>query len=97
MKRKFYSPKRRAIMARGEEINHTEVFDEHEWVCHLCGGDIDKLAKSDDYMRVTLDHIIPLSKGGEHIRKNVAPAHYRCNQDKGDSLTFDPRKTKLEK
>lgn len=84
MKKGYYSPKRRAIMARGEQINHTEVFDAHGWICHLCGGEISRLAARDDWMRVTLDHVIPLSKGGEHVWSNVRPAHYRCNMDKGD-------------
>lgn len=86
MKKNYYSAKRRAIMARGEVINHTEVFDDHGWVCHLCGEEISRFANRDDHMRVTLDHIIPLSRGGQHIRSNVAPAHYRCNMAKGDSL-----------
>lgn len=96
MRRKFYSPKRRAIMARGEQINYTEVYDAHGWICHLCGEEISRYAKCDDHMRVTLDHIIPLSKGGEHVRSNVAPAHYRCNMAKGDSLTFDSHTHKLD-
>jgi 5-methylcytosine-specific restriction endonuclease McrA len=86
MKRGYYSPKRRAIMAKGEKINHTEVFDEHEWVCHLCGCEIDRYAGRDDWMRVTLDHVIPLSKGGQHVRSNVAPAHWKCNMEKGDRV-----------
>lgn len=86
MRKNYYSPKRRAIMAKGELINHTEVFDAHGWVCHLCGDLIDRFAKRDDWMKVTLDHIIPLSKGGTHTRDNVAPAHRRCNEAKGDRL-----------
>lgn len=84
MKKRYYSPKRRAIMARGEHINHTEVFDAHEWICHLCGGSIDRRATRDDWLRVTLDHVVPLSKGGEHVRSNVRPAHWKCNMEKGD-------------
>lgn len=87
MRKNYYSPKRRAIMRRGEEINHTEVFDAHGWICHLCGMVIDKNAAKNDWMRVTLDHIIPISRGGEHVWSNVAPAHFRCNMLKGNSLT----------
>ena len=87
MKKNYYSPKRRAIMARGEVINHTEVFDAYGWICHLCGGEIDPHAGKNDWMRVTLDHIIPISKGGTHTRDNVAPAHAKCNFNKGNSLT----------
>lgn len=86
MRKNYYSPKRRAIMARGEKINHTEVFDAHNWVCHICGELIDRFAGRDDWMRVTLDHIIPLSRGGGHVRSNVAPAHWKCNMDKGNGI-----------
>lgn len=88
MKRGYYSPKRRAIMARGEEINHTEVFEAHGWVCHLCGDDIDRFAPRDGWMRATLDHIIPLSRGGEHVWDNVAPAHWICNMEKGNRFDY---------
>jgi 5-methylcytosine-specific restriction endonuclease McrA len=33
---------------------------------------------------VSLDHIVPVSKGGTHTRDNVQAAHLRCNQAKGD-------------
>lgn len=82
----YYSPKRRAIMAKGEQINHTEVYDAHDWVCHLCGGYISPLAKKDDWMRVTLDHVVPLSRGGTHTWDNVAPAHWKCNMAKGNDV-----------
>ena len=73
-------------MALGEKINHTEVFDAHEWICHLCGLYISRHATKNDWYRVTLDHIIPLSKGGTHTRDNVAPAHWKCNMEKGDGV-----------
>jgi 5-methylcytosine-specific restriction endonuclease McrA len=82
----YYSPKRRAIMAKGEQINHTEVYDFWGWVCHLCGEDISPLAKKDDWMRVTLDHVIPLSRGGTHTWDNVKPAHWQCNMTKGNGI-----------
>lgn len=33
---------------------------------------------------VTVDHIIPLSQGGEDRVGNMQPAHVKCNRDKGD-------------
>lgn len=41
----------------------------------------------------SIDHIIPLSKGGEHALHNVQLAHYRCNLTKnnrgaGDQLAL---------
>jgi 5-methylcytosine-specific restriction endonuclease McrA len=86
VKKGYYSRSRRRAMRRGEQINHTEVFDKFGWVCHLCGQLISRYAGPEDWMRVTLDHVIPLSRGGTHTYDNVRPAHWRCNMDKGDSL-----------
>jgi len=36
-------------------------------------------------MAATIEHIRPLSHGGTHTWDNVAPAHARCNFEKGDS------------
>ena len=32
----------------------------------------------------SLDHIIPMSKGGPHVKSNVALAHFICNSIKSD-------------
>lgn len=43
-------------------------------ICHeLVGADV-----------FTIDHIIPLSKGGPHLLDNLQPAHLSCNSKKGD-------------
>ncbi|GAA4439432.1 HNH endonuclease [Phytohabitans houttuyneae] len=33
---------------------------------------------------LTIDHVVPLSKGGPHTASNVVPACQRCNSRKGD-------------
>ena len=44
-----------------------------------------------------LDHVQPLSRGGEDIESNIVPACARCNLSKSDktlaewSLTFGPK------
>jgi 5-methylcytosine-specific restriction endonuclease McrA len=56
------------------------------WCCHLCGRKvadrIDYAARDDD---ATLDHLVPVSKGGLHVRANVALAHNRCNWERGNA------------
>lgn len=91
VRRNFYSKKRRAIMAKGEDIRHLLVFERDEWICHLCNTIIDRTLRGDSWMRATLDHIIPLSKGGTHTYDNVAAAHWFCNMQKGDRLTLGGR------
>lgn len=78
-----------------------EVIDSHElavrdgWKCHLCGGDVPQGLNwwDDDTRRLypTVDHVIPLSKGGAHTWDNVKLAHFYCNSSKADNegVVFD--------
>lgn len=52
-----------------------EILKAYNHRCYYCGAPTKKL---------TQDHIIPLSKGGEHIPQNVVPACMRCNRAKSD-------------
>lgn len=39
--------------------------------------------KCPDPLAPTIDHVIPISLGGDDIRANVQLAHFRCNNVKG--------------
>jgi 5-methylcytosine-specific restriction endonuclease McrA len=45
----------------------------------------------------TLDHIVPISKGGSHIRSNVQLACLECNQAKGNGEASQQNYHGLEK
>ena len=36
--------------------------------------------------KATLEHIIPLSKGGNGVDRNLSISHRRCNRLKGDKI-----------
>jgi 5-methylcytosine-specific restriction endonuclease McrA len=38
--------------------------------------------------RLTQDHIIPLSKGGNHTESNIVPCCRACNSKKKDKLSY---------
>lgn len=61
-----------------------EIAERDGWVCHLCGRKVPdrKYAARDD--DPTIDHLIPVSAGGDDIKSNVALAHNRCNWERGD-------------
>ena len=86
LKKGYYSRKRRAIMLAGDDIDHLTVFERDEWICNICHKLIDRTLRGDNWWRATLDHIIPLCKGGTHTWDNVAAAHWKCNMDKSDRL-----------
>ena len=58
-------------------------------VCQICGRPVDINDVKDGHIRKnypTIDHIIPLSKGGPHTWNNVQLAHMGCNSGKCDRI-----------
>lgn len=73
----------RKIKQRGvtvESVNPLVVLDRDKWTCQLCGVPTPKrLRGSYEDKAPEVDHIIPLSSGGEHSYKNVQCACRKCN------------------
>ena len=69
-----------------EPIQPRYIYERDNWTCHLCGERVHKSHPKDGYdpLGPSLDHIIPMSKGGAHIKSNVALAHFICNSIKSD-------------
>jgi 5-methylcytosine-specific restriction endonuclease McrA len=54
-------------------------------VCGICGRPVDFNLKYPDPMSPTIDHIIPVAKGGHPSDiDNLQLAHFRCNRMKSD-------------
>ena len=92
-KRTLSNQKRRARVAEAEIIEPVQrlvVAERFDWICQLCGQSIDPNAthRLDDgsynpeYLHV--DHIVPLSKGGDHSYDNCQPSHAWCNWSKNN-------------
>lgn len=73
--------RRRALLrdAFVEDVDIAAIYERDGWVCGICG---EPVHEGDD----SLDHIIPLAKGGTHEPANVQLAHRSCNYSKKDSL-----------
>ena len=67
-----------------ENVSPELVMERDGWMCGICGERIPKSAKYPDPLSPSLDHIVPLSSGGEHSMKNVQAAHFLCNSRKKD-------------
>lgn len=61
------------------------VYDRDGWFCQICGSEVDREVLYPDPLSATLDHVVPLSRGGDHTRENTVLAHLRCNLVKSDS------------
>ena len=55
------------------KLTRLEVFNRDQYICQYCGKESRQL---------TLDHVIPRYRGGEHTWKNVVSACIPCNRHK---------------
>ncbi len=63
-------------------------------VCGICGRPVDKSLKYPDPMAPSVDHIIPISRGGHPSDiDNLQLTHWCCNHAKSDRLTAAPPRT----
>jgi DNA-directed RNA polymerase subunit RPC12/RpoP len=73
-------------VAMYEHINVKKVYARDAWKCGICGELIDKEARFPLPMSPSVDHVVPLTKGGAHLYANVQAAHLRCNIAKGNRI-----------
>ncbi|MFD6517310.1 HNH endonuclease [Rhodococcus sp. NPDC060176] len=76
----------RLLDAFVEDVDLQVVWQRDGGVCQLCDTAIDPEIEWPHRQSRTLDHIIPLSRGGEHSYANVQLAHHSCNSRKNDSI-----------
>jgi hypothetical protein len=71
-----------------QRIDFSEVALRDSGLCHICGDAVDLSLPRTSRMGATLDHVIPISRGGLDLMENVRLAHWICNIRKSDSLEF---------
>jgi len=79
LSRRQNAQRRGAILATRTPLTATEWLEiviEHKGLCHYC-----RMKR-----KLTLDHVIPLRKGGQHTKENVVPACGPCNSKKRDKI-----------
>jgi len=84
---RYRALKRGAIV---ETFSPNEVFERDGYKCQLCGCKTRPDFKNYRHpLYPNLDHIIPLSKGGEHSRKNTQCLCRLCNTKKNNRKVGD--------
>lgn len=67
-----------------ERFHEFEVFDRDGWRCQICGVSTPRSRRGTRHANAPeLDHVVPVSAGGEHSRANTQCACRRCNAAKG--------------
>ncbi|NLA67951.1 MAG: HNH endonuclease, partial [Gammaproteobacteria bacterium] len=71
--------RRRAAEIEGEDFDPVEIFERDGWRCGVCKRRVGRTLEHPHPRSASLDHIVPIVDGGEHVRSNVQCAHLECN------------------
>ncbi|WP_408995823.1 HNH endonuclease [Streptomyces europaeiscabiei] len=78
--------RRRRAAKRGrpsEPYTTAEIAARDRFRCQLCGGRVAMRQAVPHPKAPTIDHVVPVSEGGDDTRANVQLAHFVCNSVKG--------------
>jgi 5-methylcytosine-specific restriction endonuclease McrA len=77
--------KRRLLLAAAEwdGVTDAEILERDGWVCQLCEEPIDQALRYPDQRSRSIDHVVPLTLGGDDTAPNKQAAHLGCNISKG--------------
>lgn len=83
---KVRRPDHDGVHRRQYETNKRKILATQS-ICGICGKPVDMSLKYPDAMAACIDHIIPISKGGDPSDlANLQLAHWSCNRAKSDKL-----------
>lgn len=70
-----------------EQVSKHVVAKRDKWRCQLCRKKVDASLAYPHPMSWSLDHVIPISRGGEHSYANTQLTHLVCNIRKRNKIT----------
>lgn len=73
------------------KLSVREVWDRDNGVCQICRKRIDWNLKWPNCKSMSVDHIVPISKGGTDEEANVRAAHLGCNSKRGNKQGVQKR------
>lgn len=76
----------RKIGVEYEHFSSKEIFERDDWRCGICEHTVDSKLRYPHPRSASLDHVIPLSKGGGHTRANTRCSHLECNVRRGNQI-----------
>lgn len=81
--------RRRALLydAWVEDVKPLTVYERDGWRCGICGDVILPFIRHPHPRSASVDHIVPLARGGEHSYVNCQASHLGCNCSKSDRVS----------
>jgi 5-methylcytosine-specific restriction endonuclease McrA len=64
------------------KLTRKAIYERDHYTCYICGKEFTE-------GHLTLDHVIPLSRGGKNSWENLATCCRQCNWNKGDKLLHE--------
>lgn len=77
---------RRQSQTRPSGVWVEQILEAYGSICYLCNNNIDMNLARTSRNGATVDHVIPLSRGGTDELENLRLAHWSCNLKKSDKL-----------
>lgn len=68
-----------------ESVSYERLYERDHGICQICGMPVPDDKFADDSWGGTIDHIVPLSRGGKHGQSNCQLTHRICNSLKSDT------------
>jgi 5-methylcytosine-specific restriction endonuclease McrA len=74
------------IRRGGSDLNVAQIADRDGHTCGICGGPVDMHVPG--LFGPSIDHVVPVSRGGSNEADNLQLAHRICNIRKRDRLDY---------
>lgn len=87
----------RQAMAISEPFTVYDIVDRDGTDCYLCDEPVDLSLIWPDQMCRSIDHVVPLVKGGHDVFENSKLTHLRCNATKSDHTDLEEVRSWIKK
>lgn len=82
------STRRRGYRATLRNLSVEKMGDRDNWTCHICNDPVNPLLPSNHREGASVDHVIPLSRGGSDEPENLKLSHWICNVRKSNKVNY---------
>ena len=87
---------RRLLVLNNNVIFEKDILERYGTSCHICKDPIDlnaprQVGKEGWERGLHIDHVIPLSRGGDNTIENVKPSHGYCNITKNATIITETK------